>query len=172
MSPPWSRPLDIDRLADGQADVDFAVPLAELPRLRSKLESVSGNVSGRVHFMRESGVPVAELTLNGTATLDCQRCLGSMSVAVESAVRVGLVATEADVSRVPEDLEPVLAPDGRISIGEIVEEELLLTLPIVPLHENLGECTVAPSAPLVAEDAPEGATQKPFERLSELLKRK
>src|SRR5262249_10496322 len=34
MSPPWSKPLDIDRLADGEADIDFAVPLAELPRLR------------------------------------------------------------------------------------------------------------------------------------------
>ena len=42
MSPPWSKPLDIDRLADGEADVDFAVPLAELPRLRSKIASVEG----------------------------------------------------------------------------------------------------------------------------------
>jgi uncharacterized protein len=164
--------MDIDRLADSQADVDFAVPLAELRRLRSKLESVAGTVSGRAHFTRESGVAVAELTISGTATLDCQRCLESMSVAVESSARVGLVAAEADVARVPEDLEPMLAPEGRISIGEIVAEELLLTLPIVPLHENPGECAVVPATPLVADEAAERVTQRPFERLDELLKRK
>ena len=47
---------------------------------------------------------------------------------------MGLIAAEADASRVPEELEPVLAPEGRIRVGELVEEELLLTLPIVPLH--------------------------------------
>ena len=34
----------------------------------------------------------------------------------------------------PEELEPVLRPEGRISVGELVTEELLLSLPIVPLH--------------------------------------
>jgi uncharacterized protein len=171
MSPPWSKPLDIDRLADGGADIDFAVPLAELSRLRSQLASVAGSVRGRAHFARESGVVVVDLTLAGTATLDCQRCLEAMELTVESTVRVGLIAAEADMSRVPEDLEPVLAPGGRISIGELVEEELLLALPIVPLHERADECAVAPSAPLVTDEQKEQQTQRPFERLGELLKR-
>src|SRR5512140_1955001 len=116
MSPPWSKPLDIDRLADGEADVDFAVPLAELPRLRSQLASVEGLVRGRVHFTREAGCVVADLTMSGAATLSCQRCLQPMTESVESAVRVALIVTEADASRVPEHLEPVLATGGRISV--------------------------------------------------------
>jgi uncharacterized protein len=90
---------------------------------------------------------------------------------IESMARVGLIEAEADMSRVPEDLEPMLAPEGRISIGELVEEELLLALPIVPLHEDANECAVAPSAPLVTAEQEEQKTQKPFERLGELLKR-
>jgi len=74
MSPPGSEPLDIDRLADGEADVDFSVPVAELPRLRSRLEA-SGSVEGSVHFTREAGLAVAELTVRGTAVLQCQRCM-------------------------------------------------------------------------------------------------
>ena len=91
MSPPWTKPLDIARLADGGAGIDFDVPLAELPRLRSQLASVEGLVRGRVHFAREAGFVVAALTVTGTASLVCQRCLGAMTEAVDGSVRVALI---------------------------------------------------------------------------------
>ena len=93
-------------------------------------------------------------------------------MALDSTTHVALILAEADAAEVPEDLEPVLAHDGRISAGELVEEELLLALPIVPLHEELRECAVPPSAPLVAEEAPQQVTQRPFEGLGELLRSK
>ena len=171
MPPPWSKPLDIDRLADGEADIDFAVPLAELPRLRSQLASVEGLVRGRVHFKRESGFVVADLTMSGAATLACQRCLQPVTEPVESATRVALIAAEADAGRVPDHLEPMLAAGGRISVGELVEEELLLALPIVPLHREASDCAVPVDAPVVITEAPEQTTQKPFAQLDKLLKR-
>jgi uncharacterized protein len=171
MSPPWSKPLDIDRLADDEADIDFAVPLAELPRLRSQLASVEGEVHGRVHFARESGFVVADLTMAGNATLTCQRCLGAMSEPVASTARVALITTEADARRVPEDLEPMLALNSRVSVAQLVEEELLLSLPIVPLHAGSDECAVASDAPIVSDPQQDQTTQRPFEQLSELLKR-
>jgi uncharacterized protein len=174
MSPPWSKPLDIDRLSEAEKDVDFTVPLAELPRLRAQLADVAGEVRGRVHFRRSAGIAVAELTMEGTARLVCQRCLGTLDVGVEASTEVGLIPTEADANRVPEELEPVLAPEGRISVGELVEEELLLTLPIVPLHEDEdgSTCVAAEDAPPVEESEPVEETQKPFAGLAELLKRK
>ena len=176
MSPPWSKPLDIDRLADGQADIDFAVPLAELPRLRSQLASVDGMARGRVHFTREFGVVVADMTLTGEATLACQRCLGTMTETVDSAVRIALITAEAEVGRVPDHLEPMLAPGGRTTIGELVEEELLLALPIVPLHRQQSDCAVSVSEPAQGaatqvSETPEQTTQKPFAQLDKLLKR-
>jgi DUF177 domain-containing protein len=173
MSPPWSKPLDIDRLSEAEADIDFAVPLAELPRLRAQVASVAGEAHGRVHFRRMAGVAVAELTLRGTARLVCQRCLGTMNVGVEAETQVGLIASEADAESVPEELEPVLAPEGRISVAELVEEELLLTLPIVPLHAGAeaGACVVADAPPLEG-GGPEAQVQRPFAQLAELLKRK
>ena len=174
MSPPWSKPLDVDRLSEAEADIDFAVPLAELPRLRAQLANVAGEVRGRVHFRRTAGIAVAELTLRGTARLVCQRCLGALDVGVDASTEVGLIASEADMNRVPEELEPVLAPDGRISVGELVEEELLLTLPIVPLHADAagGTCVAADAPPLATNGREEEQTQRPFEQLAELLKRK
>lgn len=166
MSEPWSRPLEVDRLADGGAGVDFAVPLAELHGLAA---GVAGSVAGRARFVRTQGLAVAEVTVRGAATLECQRCMQPMRVPIDTVVKVALVESEADVARVPSELEPVLAPGGRISIGELITEELLLTLPIVALHGE-GEPCAAPPA-----QAPGGApgqdTHKPFARLADLLKR-
>jgi uncharacterized metal-binding protein YceD (DUF177 family) len=82
---------------------------------------------------------------------------------------VALVNTEAEAARVPEELEPMLAPGGRISIGELIAEELLLSLPIVALHEGAGQCGSA----LVPSEAkvPAGETHRPFAQLADLLKR-
>ena len=165
VSPPWSQPLDVDRLADGEADVDFAVPLAGLPGLRA---GVAGSVRGRIHFAREQGVAVAELALRGTATLECQRCMQPMERALESRARVALVVTEAEAAELPPDLEPMMAEDGRISVARLITEELLLTLPIVPLHEGREACA---SAPADQPPARGGETHRPFARLAELLKR-
>jgi len=169
MSPPWSRPLEVDRLADGGADVDFAVPLAELSGLRSLRGGVSGNVEGRVHFTREQGLAVAELTLRGRAVLECQRCLKPMQLPLDAAVRIALVTSEAQSAQVPADLEPVLAPAGRVTVGELITEELLLTLPIVPRHEGSDSCA---GVSAVEETQPHAAeTQQPFAGLAELMKR-
>jgi uncharacterized protein len=94
-----------------------------------------------------------------------------LTVPLDSEVKVALLATESDVARVPAEFEPVLAPGGRTSIGELIKEELLLSLPIVPLHGGGEPCAVAATAQqgARAERAPE--THKPFARLAELMKR-
>ena len=166
---PWSQPLEVDRLADAEADVEFAVPLAELSGLRALRAGVAGDVQGRVHFAREEGVPVADLRFSGTVTLECQRCLRPLEQSLETESRIALVGAEADAGRGSLEREPVLAPGGRISIAELLTEELLLVLPIVPLHEDRERCA---AAPVSAEHAPQGGeTHRPFANLADLLKR-
>ena len=172
MSPPWSQPLEVDRLSRGEAEIDFDVPLAELPRLKSRIPGIGGSVRGTARFGQQSGFAVVELSLAGTASLQCQRCMQAMELATESTTNVALILAEADAAEVPDELEPVLAREGRISAGELVEEEMLLVLPIVPLHEELTECAVPPAAPLVADEGPEHVTQRPFAGLAELLRHK
>ena len=86
---PWSKPLEVDRLAESQADLDYEIELAELPGLRSLRGGVAGKVAGRVHFGRRSGTAVAALTLDGTATLQCQRCMQPLQLPLQAASGCG-----------------------------------------------------------------------------------
>jgi uncharacterized protein len=173
MSEPWSQLSDVDRLADRQADVAFEIPLDQLPRVRAQLAGSGGKVRGVAHFRREGGFRVARLETEGVATLVCQRCLEPMQWPVGGTARVALVAAESEADRVPQEFETVLAPENRIRVCDLVEEELLLTLPLVPLHADASECVSQESEhkPGAGAQAPGPDRQKPFERLGELLKR-
>jgi uncharacterized protein len=164
----WSRLLEVDRLVETEADIEFAGALTELAALRSLPAEVTGNVRGRARFSREQGFAVVELSIDGSAVLECQRCLQPMELPLAETARIALVDSESESARVPGQLEPVLAAAGRISIGELVAQELLLALPIVALHSGDESCVRAPRP---APTASSGETHRPFGGLAELLKR-
>lgn len=172
MSEGWSKLLDIGPLADGRAAIDFSIPLKHFPRVLPILAAPEGEAVGRVDFSREGRIAVAEVTVAADVTLICQRCLSPLVRRVEGQGRAALVTSPAEAERVPDTLETVLAPDYRISIRDLVEEELLLALPLVPRHEDNGCVRESAGTPGqgVAEEPP-AETQRPFGQLSELLKR-
>ena len=172
MSEPWSQLSDVDRLADRQAEVAFEIPLDQMPRVREQFASVGGRVRGVARFHREAGFRVAELDMEGSAQLVCQRCLEPMKVPIEGSAHVALIVSEDEADRVPQEFETVHVPENRIRVRDLVEEELLLSLPISPLHAAADECGRRTEQKAEAQpDAPVHETQRPFERLGELLKR-
>jgi uncharacterized protein len=185
MSEDWSKLRDVDPLAGGRVRLDFEIPLAELPRLRAHLARVEGSVAGHVSFERERGLPVAEVAVACRVALTCQRCLEPLELPVQSEGRVALVADESEGDRAPAELETIRAPGHRIALRDLVEEELLLALPIVPRHaaaecgperSALAQSGGAPGSPnrrSGAAGAPDEPDEKhrPFERLDELFKR-
>jgi uncharacterized protein len=170
MSAGWSKRLDIDPLADGQARLEFAIPLAEIVRVQPLLAAGhDGLAAGDVRFSRDRELVVADLAVRASLPLVCQRCLGAVHWAVDVRSRVVLVGTEQEGDAVPAGVETMLAPERRVSVRDLVEEELLLSVPPVPLHANPDECSAAP-LPQDAATQPANV-QRPFERLGELLKR-
>jgi uncharacterized protein len=172
MSEASSKTVSVEPLADEQADVRVSIPLADFPRVRPRLAATDGVIDGRVRFRRDSGFAVAGVEVSGSVPLVCQRCLGLMSWPIDGSAQVALIAAESQADAVPEHLEPMWAPGGRISLRDLLEEELLLGLPIVPLHADTSDCV--PTAVPVASEAPgadRSSVQRPFERLGELLKR-
>jgi uncharacterized protein len=174
MSNGWSSLRDIELAADGNVEFDYSIPLAEFGRLAPQLASVAGQARTRARFARELGFPVVDLEVNTDLLLTCQRCLRGMPWPVATRARVALVEDLASADGLPEGLESIVVEGGRTSMRELAEEELLLALPLVALHENLGECRAAgveTQQAAAGDSAETDRTQKPFAQLAELLKR-
>ncbi len=124
MSEAWSQLRDVDRLSDGRVDIDFVDPAERISAASGAAGRSDGSVSGQAQFRREVGFAVAELEVTGSVQLVCQRCLAPMRQPVDGSALIALVATEAEADRVPPEFEPVRAPEGRIRVRDLVEEEV------------------------------------------------
>jgi len=172
-----SKLRDVRKLADARATLDLEIPVAELPGLPGELMSGDGQVHAHVQFGREQGFMVAQVALRAQLELICQRCMGPMRLPIETSSPVLLVESEADAEAAPVEWETYLAAEGRLSVAALAAEELLLALPVVPLHADSDACVAAgkpPAAPDAqpapqAQPAGEQATVRPFADLRALL---
>lgn len=128
--------------------VEGQVEVRALPRLAGTLADDAGVLdwSLRGELAEDQlGQQQAWLTVcvTGEVHLLCQRCLTSLSFPLAISNRLLLVATEAeaDAGMLDEDDEAVLnGPDLMVaqtgqSVLELVEEEILLALPLIARHE-------------------------------------
>lgn len=159
--------MEVERLADGGESRGFDLPLAEMLRLLPALASTEGYARGHVSFARKRGRPVAELSVSARLSLRCQRCLNPVWIEVDDQSQVRFVSDPAWADENDSGIEPTLASGGKISLRDLVEEGLLLSVPLVPRHGDLRECGVFDDQ--TTED--EGM-QRPFAGLGELLKRR
>jgi uncharacterized protein len=176
--PGVSKLRDVRKLADARATLDLDIPVAELPGLPVELICGAGHVHAHLQFGREQGFMIAQVALRGQLELVCQRCMGPMSMPIETSSPVLLIESEADAEAAPVEWETYLAAEGRLSLAALAAEELLLALPVVPLHADSSACEAAGGAsgqPRAAEaqarpqSVSEQATARPFADLRALL---
>jgi uncharacterized protein len=142
-----ARALDVPALARAAAAIDGQAPLVGFPRLAADLfgaadsgpaGAVAWSASGALRPVR-GGEPEVWLHLRAQAEvpLMCQRCLGPVVLPMEVDRRIRFVRDEAEAERLDEESEDdVLAARGRIDLLELLEDELILALPLVPRHES------------------------------------
>lgn len=153
-------------LAAEAQKVLLAVPLHRLERIAPQLTRHDGMVTGSVALAMDRGRIVAEVEVAARLEVRCQRCLQPMALPVESRSRVALVGSEADAASVQAELETALAPDGRMRLADLLEEELLLALPAAPRHPE--QCLQRPGGRTT--ESIEETVQRPFAGLGALLK--
>ena len=93
------------------------------------------------------GRPQLRCSVRGDVEMQCQRCLKPVSVAVDSDRLLYLAASEADADRLEsaladEDIEVIVAGQN-LDLASVIEDEVLLSLPVVSMHED---CSMEPAA--------------------------
>lgn len=141
----FTRPV-IDSLDFARKGMKISgeVPVAELPRMADLLSDNAGTISFVLSgLMGRDGKPLLQLELDGKCNLRCQRCLKQLIYPVKLVATLRLVTEgELDVSDLEDDEADSIPAEKRLDVLALLEEELLLSLPIAPKHEN-GECQIA-----------------------------
>lgn len=115
------------------------LPLSSMPRLRDSLFDAEGEVEFALDFGQDAlQVPYVELRIDARLPLQCQRSLQRFLFPVKVVQRLGLLRAGADEdaaeAALPEGYEALpVAGDGALRPADLVEDELILALPVVPV---------------------------------------
>ncbi len=167
-------PLTIDpvRCAQRRDEYDAMVPLAELKRLLELTESRQGEVD--VHLscgIDLQGVAYTKGDARVELELECQRCNQIMRQSFETTFAYTPLFEKSEIEELPDAYEPVeLDENGEIDLRRLIEDELILSLPLVAMHAE-DQCPLSGSAMSWGEIEPADERPNPFAVLEQLRKK-
>jgi uncharacterized protein len=128
-------------LADAGRSFRGEVAVADLVRLGPMLSDRDGSLHVSLVFRRdERRIRVLEGNVDGEIHLVCQRCLKPLLWPLRLQFRLGIVSDEAGIDRLPDGYEPLLVQFEPLKTAEVVEDEILLAVPTVPMHQGAQRC--------------------------------
>ena len=133
------------RLAEEGVRLEGRVRLHDMTRLAQLLTDSRGAVELRLVFCRtENGLTRITGSYETALQLACQRCLEPVTVKLEETIDVG-ITFEGAAAELPASAEPLALAQDSLSLADFIEEEILLGLPISPMHA-LQECAAGERA--------------------------
>jgi uncharacterized protein len=174
--------VNAKELSARTAVIERHLELPQLERVAQAGGLPGTRVDAQLRFGAFEGRTTVDVRVEGTAVLECQRCLQPCEIAVDESALVAIVRAETD--DVPGGFEPVVGMPEQLSLSALIEEQVLLALPLVPVHEaGSPECLptaaevmpLAPASavePAASEEAAVERKQTPFANLRELLEKK
>ncbi len=175
--------LDVRAFAQNTGRITAETPLACFERLGDELFESSGteeqllvnwHADGSMRTDSQGAAPAIWLHLEAKAVvpLQCQRCLGAVGTVLEVDRWFRFVADEATAeAQDDESEEDVLVLEPVMSLYTLLEDELLMALPLVPMHETCPVPVVMHASTLgIAPDADDNPPVHPFAALAKLKK--
>jgi uncharacterized protein len=132
-------PVHIDplRMAETGRLLEGSYSLEEMGRLHDLLLESSGKVAVSLEFgVDAEGIRYISGRLQTGLTLQCQRCLQAVQKPIDTQFALGLVRSVDEAERLPSHYEPLLLESDALFLRDIIEDELLLALPLVAMHEQ------------------------------------
>ncbi|PKL94964.1 MAG: DNA-binding protein [Gammaproteobacteria bacterium HGW-Gammaproteobacteria-8] len=158
--PDW---VDVDRAVEGRRRFAGSLALGKMPRLLDLLDAPEpdAEIDFEIDAWRDDqGTARLDVRFSGALPLTCQRSLERYLHVIDGSSSIAVIEDEAALAGLPENLEPKLSEKGRLKLIELVEDELLLALPLVPrdpalesLEQDL-QAGPLPAAPVEEEASP------------------
>ncbi|WP_105200473.1 23S rRNA accumulation protein YceD [Pseudoalteromonas sp. T1lg10] len=163
--------LDPGRAAQRQLSYDGVVMFEELSRFEQVVLDKSGEIAVQIHCKQdEQGLTVLSGSLKARATLICQRCNEEFGLDLEQDFAYTPVGMGAESDHLPDYYDLVeLDENGEVNIRQLVEDELILAIPIVPMHDE-ASCRYSEQQKSFGKIDEEDEKPNPFEILKQLKK--
>ena len=115
------------------------VGIEQLPRLAQ----LRGSTEGLAYHLRGgrtgNGKPCLRLAVTGSVELPCQRCLDPIRIPIVIDAELQLAQNAREIAEADDEIDRVLA-SRRMDVAWLVEDEVILALPMAPRHE---ECVLS-----------------------------
>lgn len=115
------------------------VAVAALERLADKVLSTAGELQCELSGERDrQGDSFLRLRVQGELTMRCQRCLEPMQYGLQVNSRLRLIPPGAEwpEDELEDDSADAIEAQQELALLPLIEEEVLLVLPIAPTHES------------------------------------
>jgi len=131
-----SQPGVIDSLqfARGALEQRGFLGIECLPRLGQMQCSTEGLEYLLRGALNDRGVPFLRVSASGAMQLVCQRCLGTFVFPLAIDVELQVTESLRDIEAADDDIDRILASEAT-DVGRLIEDEVILALPMVPRHE-------------------------------------
>lgn len=136
--------LDVEEFAAQGAELEGRWPLQQFDRLcelasaespSNEADEVAWHARGERLFSRGEAQAWLYVEAATAVALECQRCLSPVRVPLRFLRRFRFVRGEEAAAQLDAESEDdVLALTRALDLRELIEDELLLALPIVPVH--------------------------------------
>jgi len=127
---------------------------------------------GEAVFSIEGGIDQQGLrylkgSIEADILLQCQRCLRAMTYHIKTNFLLSSVCNDAEAAQLPVKYEALYLIQPEVDLLTIIEDELLLTLPLVPKHKK-GDCKAKPILQADIEEGQKTERPHPFAELATL----
>lgn len=132
-------PVQIDphRFAQSGRMLKGTIPLSQMERLSPLLLASDEVATVGLSFSRDTaGWTVIKGSIQASFRLNCQRCMQEGVFPTEITLLMAVIADSNEAERLPDYYEPLLMEESTVVLSDIIEDELLLMLPIVPMHDE------------------------------------
>jgi len=137
----WYSLRDLESLAAREVTLRGELDLSKLTRLVSLLHSDVGSVRASLRFQqRRDGWMGVELDYQAAVHLVCQRCLEPFRHDLAERVKVVIAAAASLPAAVPAGYEPFELEEGRLLPAQLIEDELIVAIPLVARHARIEDC--------------------------------
>ncbi|MCV6628201.1 MAG: YceD family protein [Cellvibrionaceae bacterium] len=129
--------MDPRKFAQQEVVLQGTLPLAELERLSALAAGDQAEITAELEFgVDDQRHRLLTGKVSAKLQLTCERCMEACDQHIEGELALGIVWDEEQAKQLPRRLDAWIAPEGVSDIYEVIEEEILLGIPMGVYHDH------------------------------------